>query len=196
MYNSDKVKKEILKNQKVYVFIDAGNLWNIYKAKKSLIDFKKLKNYFLVKYQPSELQIFYYTSYPKQETRETDVSINHNFFTFLSKGLGFRVVKKPLKQIKIVKDGQQGVMEKGNMDVELAIDLVHNINNFDIALLFSGDSDFLSLANYVKNKKKEIYIYSSKNSVSTELETGGSGYKDIMGIEEIWGDKLKHKKSE
>jgi uncharacterized LabA/DUF88 family protein len=148
----------------------------------------------LKKYEPKKLKIFYYTSYPKVGTRSSDVSGNHSFFTFLSKGLGFRVVKKPLKQIKIIENGQQGIMEKGNMDVELAIDLVHNIDNFDIALLFSGDSDFLSLLNYVKNRDKKIYIYSSKNSVSTELETGGNGYTDIMEIEEIWGDNLKHKK--
>ena len=188
------MKKEIEKNKNVYVFIDAGNLWNIYKAKRTLIDFKKLKDYFLKEYEPKKLEIFYYTSYPKIGTRSGDVGVNHAFFTFLAKGLGFRIIKKPLKQIKIVENGQQGITEKGNMDVELAIDLVHNVNNFDIALLFSGDSDFLSLLKYVKNRGKKIYIYSSKNSISTELETSGSGYTNIMEIEEIWGDDLKHKK--
>ena len=184
-------QEKISKDKKVYIFIDAGNLWNIYKAKRKMIDFKKLKDYFKGQYSPQELNIFYYTSYPKVGTRDGDVSVNHSFFTFLNKGLGFNVVKKPLKQI-LNNDGS--ITEKGNMDVELAIDLVHNINNFDIALLLSGDSDFLSLINYVRNRKKKIYIYSSRKSVSSELETGGDGYKDLIDIEEIWGNDLKHKK--
>ncbi|MFC1623596.1 NYN domain-containing protein [Patescibacteria group bacterium] len=183
-----------LENKNVYVFIDAGNLWDIYKAKKKLLDFKKLKKYLEKKFQANKLKIYYYTSYPKPDSRRDDTGGQHAFYTFLEKNLGFKVVKKPLKQIKTINNNKEIIKEKGNMDVEITIDVVDSINCFDIAILFSGDSDFLELANYIKKRNKKIYIYSSKNSVSTELKYGGDGYKDLLEIKEIWGNELVYKK--
>jgi len=84
--------------------------------------------------------------------------------------------------------------EKGNMDVEMTIDAVHHKNKYDTALIFSGDSDFLALVNYLKTDGKKIYIYSSKNNISEELRTGGDGYIDVLKIQEdIWGRELKYR---
>lgn len=85
-------------------------------------------------------------------------------------------------------------MEKGNMDVELTIDAVHNKAKFNIAVLFSGDSDFLELVNYLRKCNKKVCIFSSKNNISQELRTGSDGYIDILKInEDIWGKPLVHK---
>jgi uncharacterized LabA/DUF88 family protein len=80
------------------------------------------------------------------------------------------------------------------MDVELTIDAIHNKDKYDEAVLFTGDSDFLELVNYLRRRKKKIYIYSSKNNISQELRTGSDGYKDVLGIEkDIWGKELQHR---
>ena len=80
------------------------------------------------------------------------------------------------------------------MDVEMAIDALHFMGKYDIAILFSGDSDFLALVNYLKRGGKKVYIYSSKNNVSEELRTGGDGYTDVLNIaDDIWGRELKHR---
>jgi len=82
------------------------------------------------------------------------------------------------------------------MDVEITIDALHNIGKYNIAILFSGDADFLALVNYLKNRDKKIYIFSSKDNISRELKTGGNGYFDLKDINELWGKDLKHRAKE
>ncbi len=179
----------------VYVFIDASNLWQAQKVKGSMFDFEKLKMFLVAEFIASEIKIFYYTAYPAEGTREYSLEGKHKFFTYLKKGLGFVVVKKELKRIVIHNDEVgDSVQEKGNMDVEMTIDVVHNVSRYDTVIFFSGDSDFLPLVTYLKNIGKKVYIFSSKNNVSQELRTGGNGYFDVLDIkEDIWGRDLKHK---
>ncbi len=178
-------------NKRVHVFIDASNLWQAQKTKGVLLDMKKLKNYLKVKYHASVLEIYYYDAYPEVGTREYSVSNKHSFYTALQKRMGYIVRKKPLKQIKT---GSGLIIEKGNMDVELTIDAVALVNSYDVAVLFSGDSDFLELVSFIRNRDKKVYIVSSKNNVSSELLTGGDGYIDILRIsEDIWGKPLVYR---
>ena len=181
---------------RVYVFIDASNLWQAQKAKGSMFDYEKLKSFLRNKFTASELKIFYYTAYPAEGTRDYSLDRKHKFFTYLKKGLGFVVQKKELKRITTHSDDGDSIQEKGNMDVEMTIDAIHNASKYDIAILFSGDSDFLALVTYLKNIGKKVYIFSSKNNVSQELRTGGDGYFDVLNLEEdIWRRELKHRGS-
>lgn len=80
------------------------------------------------------------------------------------------------------------------MDVEITIDAMHHIEKYDIAIFFTGDSDFLPLISYLKNRNKKVYIFSSKNNISQELRTGGDGYFDVLKMDDdIWGRELKHR---
>lgn len=173
-------------NNRVYVFIDASNLWEAQKKKSKLFDFVKLKAYLQTQLHASALEIFYYTAFPKNETRTYSLEHKHNFFVFLKKSLQFHVIKKPLKQIHL----DNGITkEKGNMDVELTIDAVHHILNYDTAVFFTGDSDFLALIQYIQNRNKKVYVYSSINSVSHELKMSADRYVDVLEMRgDIWRD--------
>jgi|SRR3989344_275250 len=177
----------------IYVFIDASNVWNAVKSVKKFIEYKKLKTYFMHNFSASKVEIFYYDAYPKDGTRDYDLDAKHKFYTYLKKGLGFIVRKKELKRISVVGENGESIMEKGNMDVEITIDALHNINKYNMAVLFSGDADFLALVNYLKNHGKKVYIFSSKDNISHELKTGGDGYFDLKDIGEIWGKDLKYR---
>ncbi len=178
----------------IYAFIDASNLWQAQKSKGKMFDYEKLKFFLKEKFKASEIQIFYYTAYPKEGTRENSQDGKHKFFTYLKKGLGYTVRKKELKRIIQHSDIGDSIQEKGNMDVEMTIDAIHFSEKYDTAILFTGDSDFLALVNYLKSKSKRVYIFSSKNNVSQELRTGGDGYFDVLAIEEdVWGRDLKHR---
>ncbi|HDH31306.1 MAG TPA: NYN domain-containing protein [Candidatus Wolfebacteria bacterium] len=190
MFNK-KIKE--VKNRSIYVFIDASNVWNAVKSVKKFIEYKKLKNYFKNELNANKVEIFYYDAYPKDGTRDYSIDEKHKFYTYLKKGLGFTVRKKELKRISIISENRESVIEKGNMDVELTIDAIHNINKYDVAVLFSGDADFLALVNYLKNSGKKVYIFSSKDNISHELKTGGSGYFDLKNIDEFWGKDLKYR---
>lgn len=178
----------------VYVFIDASNLWQAQKVKGKFLDLEKLKLYLTKKYNVTELMVYYYTAYPRNGSRGYDLASKHNFFTYLKKGLGFVVRKKELKQIRIISADGEHIEEKGNMDVEMTIDAVNLIARYDSAILFTGDSDFLALVAYIKNRKKKVYIFSSQNNISSELRTGGDGYIDILKItEDIWGKDISYR---
>ena len=176
-----------------YIFIDASNVWNAVKSVKKFIEYPKLKIYFKEKFNSDRIEVFYYDAYPKAGTRDYDLDGKHRFYTYLKKGLGFTVRKKELKRISVIEGNTESIIEKGNMDVELTIDALHNINKYNIAILFSGDADFLALLNYLKNRGKKVFIFSTEGNISHELKTGGSGYFDLKGINELWGKDLKHR---
>lgn len=183
-------KKENL----VYVFIDASNLWEAQKAKGRFFDFEKLKLFLKKEFGVTSLEIFYYTAYPAEGTRDYSLDGKHKFFTFLRKGLGFTVIKKELKRILIHSKEGDSIQEKGNMDVEMTVDAIHYMKKYNTAVFFTGDSDFLALVNYLKNNGKKVFIFSSKNNVSEELRTGGDGYTDVLKIkDDIWGYELRHR---
>jgi uncharacterized LabA/DUF88 family protein len=176
---------------RMHVFIDASNIWQAQKSKGMGFDYAKLKDYLTKKFSSEETIVFYYTAYPKPETRSYSTDPKHKFFTYLSKSLKFRVVKKPLKQIS---EDDGTIMEKGNLDVEMTIDVIHNIKNYETAIFFTGDSDFLPLITYIRNRGKRAYVFSSKNNISNELRTGADGYFEILDIkDDIWRTDLRHR---
>ncbi len=81
------------------------------------------------------------------------------------------------------------------MDVEITIDAMYYSSQYDEAIFFSGDSDFMALVTHLRLQGKKVYIFSSKNNVSEELRTGADGYYNILdnNIGNIWGRELKHR---
>lgn len=178
----------------IYIFIDSSNLWEAQKAKGKFLDYQKITSYIKNAYKGTTIKVFFYTAYPANGTRSYSTDGKHKFFTFLKKGLGFDVRKKELKRITIVDEYGESVEEKGNMDVEITIDAVHHFERFNVAVFFTGDSDFLALVSYLRRGGKKVYIFSSKNNVSQELRTGGDGYVDILDItDDIWGRELRRR---
>ncbi|HPW05637.1 MAG TPA: NYN domain-containing protein [bacterium] len=194
MNNKFNQNKRAERENIIYIFIDASNLWEVQKAKGKFFDYEKLRNFIKEKFNSPIIKVFYYTAYPAEGTRDYSLDGRHKFYTFLKKGLGFMIRKKELKRISVVTKNGEGVEEKGNMDVEITIDALHNIEKYNIAVLFSGDSDFLALVSYLRRADKKVYIFSSKNNISEELRTGGDGYFDVLEIKkDIWGRELHHR---
>ena len=188
----DKVSEETTQENSIYVFIDASNLWEAQKAKGKLFDYEKLKNFIKEKFNGSSIEVFYYSAYPANGTRNYSLDGQYKFFTFLKKGLKFTVRKKELKRISVITPEGELIEEKGNMDVEITIDALNHIKEYNIAVLFTGDSDFLALVTDLRKKHKKVYIFSSKNNISKELRTGGDGYCDVLTIEDdIWRRELR-----
>ena len=178
---------------RIYVFIDASNLWAAQKTKSKFLDYAKTTEYIKQKFNGTLIKVFYYTAYPAEGTRKYSLNGKHKFFTFLKKGLGIFVVKKELKRINVLTERGNIVEEKGNMDVEITIDSLHHLKKYETAVFFSGDSDFLPLVTYLRNHGKKVFVFSSRNNVSEELRTGADGYTDILNVDEIWGKELKHR---
>lgn len=179
----------------IYVFIDASNLWEAQKAKGKMLDYSKIVQCIQEKFSGTSVEVYFYTAYPAANTRDYDTTGKHKFYTYLKKGLGFTVRKKELKIISIKNEsGGTSFQEKGNMDVEMTIDVVHHLRDYDTAIFFTGDSDFLGLVTFLRVRGKKVYIFSSKNNISQELRTGSDGYFDVLTMsEDIWGRDLQRR---
>lgn len=177
---------------RITVFIDAANLWSVQEAHRKLLNYAELMKEICKIANASQAECYYYAAYPAEGTRDYPTAHKHNFFTFLKKGLGFTVRKKKLKRIMLRHGLDSITIEKGNMDVELTIDALDQIDHYDVAVLCTGDSDFLALIAYLKQRGKRTIVLSSTESVSRELKSHADEYHNIRTLPEtIWRQQIE-----
>jgi uncharacterized LabA/DUF88 family protein len=124
-----------------YVFIDSQNLNLAIRGCGWEIDFKKFHRYLEVKYNAKRSYLF--IGY---------VEGNQALYTSLQEA-GFICIFKPTLKLA---DGKV----KGNVDAELVLHTMIHLNNFDKAVIVSGDGDFFCLVEYLlqNNKLKKLLI--------------------------------------
>ena len=157
------------------VFIDGANLFFTQRHLGWQIDFSRLMSFFISAY--GSVQANYYV--PASEP----VSEENAAFTRVLTAHGYRITSKPVK--KIVNKETGVVVMKGNLDVELVVDALSAAEQYDTFILFSGDSDFLPLLRALKDKGKEIIVYSTQGLSARELlAEPGITYGDLALLKE------------
>ena len=74
------------------------------------------------------------------------------------------------KRVKLIRDRATGEERlKGNVDIELALEMVAAADKFDACYLFSGDSDFQRVLEILQSRGKRVFVVSSHESLSQEL---------------------------
>ena len=69
---------------------------------------------------------------------------------------------------------------KGNLDIELVIDALTTEDQYDVFILFSGDSDFVPLINALRQQRKIVKAFSTKGFSSIDLVSElGMDFRDI-----------------
>ncbi|MCK5320176.1 NYN domain-containing protein [Candidatus Parcubacteria bacterium] len=147
---------------KVSVFIDASNIYHSYKRLKWKVDFSKFLNY--LKQELDLREIYYYTARDLSFVKQT------KFLAFLEK-IGYKVRSKNIKFIKSKNKGiEKEGFYKGNLDVELTMDILETKDKYDTLILISGDSDFEPLLQLMKKRhKKKCLVIATKHNISIEL---------------------------
>ena len=108
--------------------------------------------------------------------------------------------QKPLKYIHF--GGR--IIRKGDVDVEIVLDVVRHIGNLDVVIIMSGDSDFSELKNYVVfDRKKHILFAGYEENMAWELRRSWHLYinriRDIIALDQKkpqvwpWGSEAKVK---
>lgn len=190
--NKEEIKKFIelfsTKKERTLIVVDFGN---VEKWKHSLgwkVGIKELgqlvKNFSIGK---RFLRRFYYGSdYGQNEN-------NHNLTGWSRSVLEkadmntFEVVTKRVKYIHDC-NNKSGFEKKCDLDVEMAIDLVKERENYDTIILFSGDGDIMHAVKYVHDEyKKECYVFGARNHVGREVfDAQKEGVvKDILFVEDF-----------
>jgi len=82
-----------------------------------------------------------------------------------------------------VKDLQEfyGGQKKADWDVGIVIDAVRMAPNIDTLVLVSGDGDFISLTEYLKNQGKRVEIIAFGRSASGKLKEIADEFIDLEG---------------
>lgn len=158
----NKVEKllQSLNSEKVGVFYDDSNLYHAYQKYGWRVDLEKFKK-LLQNY--CDLQfINYYIAVPDKSD-----AVYLGSQRFLEKiRQSVTVKEKKLKYTPIA--GK--MVKKGDVDVEITLDVVRAIDNLDVAIVASGDSDLLELKNYVVNDKgKKILFAGYQENMAWEL---------------------------
>ncbi|MGH6870527.1 MAG: NYN domain-containing protein [Rhizomicrobium sp.] len=137
--------------EKLALFIDGANLYGAAKGLMFDIDYKRLLELFARK--GTLVRAFYYTAVVENE----EFSPLRPLVDWLDYN-GFAVVTKPAKEFT---DSQGRRRIKGNMDIELAIDVMEMAEQVDHIVIFSGDGDFRRLVEAAQRKGRRVSIVST-----------------------------------
>ena len=137
--------------EKIAIFVDGANLYGAAKGLQFDIDYKRLLELFARK--GVLVRAFYYTALAEEQ----EFSPLRPLIDWLDYN-GFTVVTKPLKEYT---DAQGRRRVKGNMDIELAIDVMEMAERVDHVVIFSGDGDFRKLVEAVQRKGRRVSICST-----------------------------------
>ncbi|MBA4850475.1 NYN domain-containing protein [Emticicia sp. BO119] len=118
-----------------YAFIDSQNLYLAVKSLGWTIDWSKFRVYLKQKYHVEKAYLF--IGY---------IENNNRLYEELQDA-GFICIWKPVLKYK---DGTV----KGNCDAELVLQTMIQINNFDKAVIVTGDGDFYCLVDYLISQNK------------------------------------------
>lgn len=169
---------------RIYAFVDFGNVrpwakdfWpkeNKYRISAE-IDIEKLA--MICDWVAPDNKYFYYGHFPKIDTLPEEHEKNEKYRKSVyridkARKAGFIPRTKDVKMIPEYDESGHflGEHPKCNFDVEIALDAITKMGQYDTAVLFSGDSDFGKLLGYLKSKKKKIVVISTRNRMSIELQ--------------------------
>ncbi|MBT3557044.1 MAG: NYN domain-containing protein [Rhodospirillales bacterium] len=155
------------------LFIDGSNLYAAAKALNFDIDYKQLLKMFSGDGQL--LRAYYYTALIEDQ----EFSSIRPLVDWLDYN-GYTLVTKPAKEFK---DDQGRKKIKGNMDIELAVDVMDLAEHMDHAVIFSGDGDFRSLVEAVQRRGVRVTVVSTLKSqppmVADELRRQADTFVDL-----------------
>ncbi|MCH8091626.1 MAG: NYN domain-containing protein [Proteobacteria bacterium] len=136
------------------LFIDGSNLYSAARALGFDIDYKRLLEVFAK--QGRLVRAYYYTALMDEQ----EYSPIRPLVDWLDYN-GYTMVTKPTKEFT---DSSGRRKIKGNMDIELAVDVMEMAENLDHVVLFSGDGDFRPLVQAVQRKGVRVTVVSTIRS--------------------------------
>ena len=158
------------------MFIDGANLYAAARALGFDIDYKRLRDGFAV--EGRLVRAFYYTALVEDQ----EYSPIRPLVDWLDYN-GYTMVTKPTKEFTDA-SGRRKI--KGNMDIELAIDVMEMAEHVDHILLFSGDGDFRRLVEAVQRKGVRVSVVSTVRSqppmVADELRRQADNFIELQDL--------------
>ena len=164
------------KEDRSAIFIDGANLYGAARSLGFEIDYKKL-----LKWGASKgrlVRAFYYTALIEDQ----EYSPIRPLVDWLDYN-GYTMVTKPTKEFT---DAAGRRKIKGNMDIELAVDVMEMAEHVNHIVLFSGDGDFRRLVESVQRKGVRVTVVSTVRSqppmVADELRRQADHFLELQTL--------------
>ena len=163
--------------ERVALFIDGANLYATARSLGFDIDYKRLLDIF--RDQCNLVRALYYTALIEDQ----EYSPIRPLVDWLDYN-GYTMVTKPTKEFTDA-SGRRKV--KGNMDIELAIDVMEMLDHLDHIVLFSGDGDFRRLVEAVQRRGRRVTVVSTLRSqppmIADELRRQADIFIDLAELQ-------------
>ena len=163
--------------ERVGLFIDGANLYATARALGFDIDYKRLLDLF--ESQCRLVRALYYTALVEDQ----EYSPIRPLIDWLDYN-GYTMVTKPTKEFT---DSSGRRKIKGNMDIELAIDVMEMAEHLDHIVLFSGDGDFRRLVEAIQRRGRRVTVISTVRSqpsmVADELRRQADRFVDLVDLQ-------------
>jgi uncharacterized LabA/DUF88 family protein len=167
---------------RIALFIDGSNLYSAAKALNFDIDYKKLLEEF--RKRGVLLRAYYYTAIVEDQ----DYSPLRPLVDWLDYN-GFTVVTKPARRYVEQATGHSRI--KGDMDVDIAVEMMEVAAHIDHAVLFSGDGDFRRLVEAIQRRGVRVTVVSTTKSqppmASDELRRQADAFVDLADLAGLIG---------
>jgi len=168
-------------NERVAIFIDGANLYSATRSLTFDIDYRKLLDEF--KNHGRLVRAYYYTALVEDQ----EFSPIRPLVDWLDYN-GYTLVTKPAKEYT---DATGRRRFKGDMDVEIAVDLLQAASFIDHAFLFSGDGDFLAAIEAVQRKGVRVSVISTIKSnppmASDDIRRAADNFVDLTDLSSLIG---------
>ncbi|HEX8900268.1 NYN domain-containing protein [Vitreimonas sp.] len=168
-------------DERVALFIDGANLYSAAKGLTFDIDYRKLLDEF--KQHGRLVRAYYYTALVEDQ----DFSPIRPLVDWLDYN-GYSLVTKPAKEY-IDPNGRRRF--KGDMDVEITVDLMQASAFVDHAFLFSGDGDFRAAIEAVQRKGMRVSVVSTIKSnppmASDDVRRAADNFVDLVDLANLIG---------
>jgi len=164
MYSQDK-------NDRVAIFIDGENIHYSAKHMNMRLDYLKMCKR-LVNGRKL-VRAHFYTAISNQSEGKID------FVNFLRLN-GFKVVTQEIKVVE--DDGVEQKFYRGNLDLDMAVDIYELLPHVDTIILCTGDGDFIRVVDSVGRKGIHVEVCALREMTSTELIACCDSYMDLDQI--------------
>ncbi len=163
------------------LFIDGANLYSASKGLGFDIDYKKLLAEFRTR--GVLVRAYYYTALVEDQ----DYSPIRPLVDWLDYN-GFSLVTKSAREYT---DSQGRKRWRGDMDIEIACDMLEMAGHVDHVVLFSGDGDFRRLVESVQRQGVRVTVVSTMKSqppmASDDLRRQADSFVDLADLSSIIG---------
>ena len=168
-------------DERIALFIDGANLYSTGKSLDFDIDYKKMLELF--KGKGRLIRANYYTALIEHD----DYSSIRPLIDWLDYN-GYHVITKPAKSYTD-REGRNRI--KGDMDIEMAVDMIEIADHIDHLILCTGDGDFRAAIKAVQRKGTRVSVLSSMTSrpsmLSDELRRQADAVIEISDMGKLIG---------